>query len=62
MVSHLLFFSVSRGQWPGRFHGNQEEAAGLPISLTMQQERTCFFGGSKLGSLQKKFEGDLSIC
>lgn len=36
-----VLFRFQRASGPGCSHGNQEEAAGPPASLTTQQDRTC---------------------
>lgn len=61
MVLHLaVLFHFQRASGSGHSHGNQEEAAGPPASLTTQQDRTCLgerwplFRGSTVESFQKK--------
>lgn len=62
-----VLFRLQRASGPGHFHGNQKEAAGLPVSLTTQQERTCLgdgwplFWGSKVESFQEELRR-LLLC
>lgn len=60
VLALAVLFRFQGASGPGHFHGNQKEAAGLPVSLTTQRERTRLgdgwplFWGSTVESFQKK--------